>query len=318
MDKRIMGNVKKVLVCCLAWMFCGIGMVFASETKMEGDPAFLDYDGDFHKDVIAPQVRAWKQVAKVSFPKVCDDTENEWACWKVDSIADMILANPGMPKGEQLASLYEMENYAAYGMTYLVAIFGYHITPEATQDALAIIPQTEDVLHAMRENNFRNVQQFIDLEKTVYMNYCIFMFLNSQLVEGTTEIVDDMISTNLYNEKVLEALMDVFKNDTQLYRYSQYVFSNSFYLTFCPLAFWLGGPEFSNSNMEEYMEIGGWIDSCEVPIVKALGEGKKLPSISLEDYSAFLKQVSYYRARLIELLAKAIESMPLPEQDDEE
>ena len=40
---------------------------------------YFDYEGNFHEDIIVPQVKAWKEVAKVMYPNVCDDTETEWA-----------------------------------------------------------------------------------------------------------------------------------------------------------------------------------------------------------------------------------------------
>lgn len=314
-----MNSVKKNFVWCVVAFLCGFGTATkAQNAAADGDPAFLDYKGDFHKEVIAPQVRAWQKVAKVSFPNVCDDTENQWAVMMVDSIAEMILANPDMPKGEQLAHLYEMENYAAYGMSYLFAILGYHIAPEATQDALAIVPDTEKLLQEMRENGFKDVQQFLELENSVYLNYCLFIFFNTRLTDGSEDIFNNMISANQFNAGAIGLIIQSLKNDIQLYRNSAYIFSNSFYLTFCPMAFWLGGPEFSNGNMDEYLEIGNWIDSHEVPIINALNEGLPAPEISLDEYSAFLKQVSEYRARLIELLATAIENLPMRQNDDEE
>ena len=105
-------------------------------------------------------------------------------------------------------------------------------------------------------------------------------------------------------------------NDTQAYWYSTHITNTSFFMTFCPLAFWLAGEEFQQAHQEEYLKIGGWFDEKAAPIISALQSGSinLLAPISDDEYSSFLKKSSEYRAQLISLFAKGINSIPLETQ----
>ena len=101
------------------------------------------------------------------------------------------------------------------------------------------------------------------------------------------------------------------KDDTQAYRYCTNINNTSFFMTFCPLAFWFAGEEFQRANQEETMKIAGWFDGKAAPVISALQSDSinLLAPISDDEYSALLKQSSEYRAQIINLLAKAIETI---------
>ena len=75
-----------------------------SEADTISDEYYLAYSGNFHEEIIKPEVHAWQKVAKVIYPRVCDDTETQWAAFQADSLANVLLSESNFSNGEQLAS----------------------------------------------------------------------------------------------------------------------------------------------------------------------------------------------------------------------
>ena len=277
---------------------------------------FLAYNGDFHNDVIAPQVKACQEVAKVMYPRVCDDTETEWAAQYADSLANDLLAKKELTHGEQLARLYEIENVICYGMSYFSAIIGAPINPEAAQESLTLMQHSYADVDSLKSVNFKSPKLLIEFEQSVYFNFGDFMILGTRYSDGDPQFVTNNIEMNLFNYACVSYLFQFMKNDTQAYRYSTHINNTSFFMTFCPLAFWLAGEEFQQAHLEEYLKIGGWFDEKAAPVISALQSGSinLLTPISDEEYSSFLKHSAEYRAQLISLFAKGINTIPLETQ----
>lgn len=84
--------------------------------------SFLAFNGNYHEEIIKPEVKSWLKVAKVMYPRVCDDTETQWAAELVDSLGNDLLKRNDLPIGEQIARLYEIQDIIAYGMSYFAAV----------------------------------------------------------------------------------------------------------------------------------------------------------------------------------------------------
>lgn len=277
-----------------------------SASQENGD--FLAYNGDFHKEIVAPQVKAWQEVAKVMYPRVCDDTETEWAAQQVDSLATALLGNHNIPNGEQLDRLYEIENMVCYGMSYFSAVIGTYSNPEEASEALSLMQRSYAFSDTLKIDGYKNAQLLNDFEQSVYFNFGNFMILGTQYRDGEPQFVTNNINMNEYNFAADYYLFQQLKDDTQAFRYCTYINNTSFFMTLCPLAFWLAGEEFQQANQEEYMKIGSWYDEKAAPVISALQNGSinLITPISDDEYSSFLKQSSEYRAQLISLFAKAI------------
>lgn len=275
----------------------------------------LAYDGDFHQEIIKPQVEAWQKVAKIMYPRVSDDTEADWAAQVADSIGNAILAEPSLSNGEQLARLYNMENVIAYGMTYFSAIISSHSNPDASKDALAIIRTSYKDFDTLRLTGFDNPKSIIDYEISTYRNFGLFMELGSQYEAGEPQFVMNNFNMQKRNVAICHFFFTHMKDEVQAYRYSEIVNNTTYFMTFCPLCFWLAGNEFQERNQNEYLIIGEWFDK-KMQIINNCNdetELSSLPEITLEKYSTELKKATDYKVQLIQLLYKGIMSIPVEE-----
>ena len=275
----------------------------------------LAYQGDFHKEIIKPQVEAWMEVTKVMYPRVSDDTEAQWAAEQADSIGNALLQSNNLSNGEQLAHLYEMENMIAYGMSYFSAIIGSHSNPEASHEALAMVNYSKADLDSVRLAGFNNPKAIVAYELSTYQNFGLFMELGTQYADDGPQFVTNNMNMQQRNAALCRFFFTHMKDETRAYRYSVIVNNTTFFMTFCPLCFWLAGTDFQQQNQEEYIAIGGWFDGKMSAINDCTDttELANLPHISLETYSADLKKAAEYKTKLINLLRNGILAMPTNE-----
>ena len=270
---------------------CGSKAAQTEQATTAKKTDFLIYNGDFHKEIISPQVKAWQEVAKVMYPRVCDDTETEWAAQYADSLANDLLEKKDLPHGEQLTRLYEIENVICYGMSYFSAIIGTPINPEVAQESLTLMQRSYADVDSLKAVNYKSPKLLTEFEQSVYFNFGDFMILGTRYSDGDPQFVTNNIEMNQFNYACVSYLFQFMKNDTQAYRYSTHINNTSFFMTFCPLAFWLAGEEFQQAHQEEYLKIGGWFDEKAAPVISALQSGSinLLTPISVDEYSSFLK-----------------------------
>ena len=160
---------------------CGSKAAQTEQATTAKTTDFLIYNGDFHKEIISPQVKAWQEVAKVMYPRVCDDTETEWAAQYADSLANDLLEKKDLPLGEQLTRLYEIENVICYGMSYFSAIIGTPINPEVAQESLTLMQRSYADVDSLKSVNYKSPKLLTEFEQSVYFNFGDFMILGNSL-----------------------------------------------------------------------------------------------------------------------------------------
>jgi hypothetical protein len=250
------------------------------------------------------------------YPRVSDDTETKKAATQADSIGRQLLISNKISVGEQLSRLYEMENMIAYGMTYFSAVIASHSNPEASHDAMAMISCSKEDFDSVRAYGFDNSKAIVAYEITTFNNFGLSMELGTQYEDGEPQFVTSNMQMQRRNAAIVHFLFTHLSNETQAYRYSCVVNNTSFFMTFCPLCFWLAGADFQEENQQEYMVIGEWFDSKMAIINECTNESElaSLPEIGLKTHSSDLKQAAEYKAKLILLLKEGILAMPANEE----
>lgn len=280
------------------------------------DSNFLTYQGDFHNDIIKPEVEAWKKVAGLIYPRVCDDTETQWAAALADSLGNDLLNKPNLPVGEQIARLYEIQDIIAYGMTYFSAIIGSHTHPEASEDALRIVRNTYSDIDSLKSVKYDDAELLTRFEINSYYNFGLFMELGVPYDEEIPQYVINNQQMQQYNYALVSQLFAKLWDKTQSYRYSYIVNNTTFFMTFCPITFLLAGSEFQQQHQDEYIKIGGYFDSILSPVKDMVVEDRvsELSIITTEEFSKILRESSKARTSIINLMATGISTIPVNQQ----
>ena len=280
-----------------------------TSTFQQSDSDFLTYNGNFHEEIIKPEVEAWKKVAVAMYPRVCDDTETQWAAAQVDSMANALLLHPDIPKGEQIAKLYEIQNMTAYGMSYFAAIIGSYSNPGASRQALRMMQDSYAEIDSLTAVNYDNAHMLVNFEQSAYLNFGLFMELGTQYTDGAPQFVLQNQQMNAYNIAKVNELFNNMSNETQAYRYATLIDNTTFFMTYCPLTFWLtSGTDFQQIHQSQYIEIGTWFDKQVADVNRAIDSNNitNLSEMSSSQYTSMLKQAATYRTQIIRLLADGI------------
>lgn len=284
-----------------------------SESDSITDECYYAYSGNFHEEIIKPETQAWQKVARVIYPRVCDDTETQWAAFQADSLANVLLSESTLSNGEQIARLCEIQNTIAYGMSYFSAIIGAYTNPKASEAARMMMQYSYSEIDSLRDTDYNNARMLVAFEQSSYANIGLFMELGTQYSDGEPQFVTNNQEMNAVNNARINVLFQECNDTVQAFRYASLINNTTFFMTYCPLAFWLAGSDFQQANQDEYIKIGGWFDKQVEQVNTAIYNNnmKDLPKMSLEEYSEIEKQASEYRVRLIELLANGIGNIPL-------
>lgn len=304
-------NITSILVMC--FLLCSTSCKGNNSIGTSGsDDNFLAFNGNFHEEIIKPEVNAWQKVARVMYPRVCDDTETQWAASQVDSLGTALLKHPTMSNGEQLAKLYEIQNMIAYGMSYFVSVIGTYTNPEAAENARMIMHHSYASIDSLKSSGFDNARLLTVFEQSAYANFGIFMELGTQYADGEPSFVANNQEMNMMNAAKTNALFKNLKNEIQAFRYSTIVNNTTFFMTYCPLAFWLAGNDFQHAHQDEYIKMGAWFDEQASIVNNAINNNiTSLPQLSSEEFSNLARQASAYRVRLIDLLEEGISSIQI-------
>lgn len=284
-----------------------------SESDSITDECYYAYSGNFHEEIIKPETQAWQKIARIIYPRVCDDTETQWAAFQADSLANVLLSESTLSNGEQIARLCEIQNTIAYGMSYFSAIIGAYTNPKASEAARMMMQYSYSEMDSLRDTDYNNARMLVAFEQSSYANIGLFMELGTQYSDGEPQFVTNNQEMNAVNNAKINVLFKDCNDTVQAFRYASLINNTTFFMTYCPLAFWLAGSDFQQANQDEYIKIGGWFDKQVEQVNTAIYNNnmKDLPKMSLEKYSEIEKQASEYRVRLIELLANGIGNIPL-------
>lgn len=279
------------------------------------DECYYAYSGNFHEEIIKPETQAWQKVARLIYPRVCDDSETLWAARQADSLANVLLSDSTFSISEQIARLCEIQNTIAYGMCYCNAIIKSYTDPELSECARLIIQSSNSEIDSLRSDNYRGARMLVFYEQKSYIYFGMFMGLISDFSMGEPQYMINYARMTDLNSARIDVLFKNSNDIAQAYRYSSLINDTTFFMTLCPLTFLMAGDEFQQANQSEYMKIGGWFDSQVEELNEILYDivyqtnEKSLPTMTLEEYSEIEKKSSAYRVRLIELFAEAIQTM---------
>ena len=269
---------------------------------------FLVYDGDFHEEIIKPQVLAWQEVEKVMYPNVCDDIETYWMSVRADSLSNDLLNRIDLSPEEQVARLCEIQNVIACGIVYFAAIIQLYVNPKASDAALRILERSDIYMDYLRSVDFKDAEILEEYERTVYDNFGLFIELCGGPAKETPQHVTDNKEMRAWNTSKIKKLHDDLKDDRRFYQYSSYIDDTTFFMTYGSLAFILAGESFQWAKWPDYKPMAKWFDSRSLKVDRFLDGDKvsKLPEISTKKFSSRLRRASEYRTRIIRLLAEGI------------
>ena len=294
-----------VAVCAGMLMAClqARGAVVATEDS------YLAYDGDFHQDIMRPQVLAWQKLAKVVYPNVSDDIECDWAANQADSIGKVILAAQDMSSEEQMVKLYDMQRRLTYGIGYSTAVFSMGSAQDMARAFLGWdsvynheVDSVRNVAHT-NANALCGYREVVLLERFVYIAMALSLS-NNDYAEERVSLLMEKINQDAQMNKMLSEEID---DEKQLYRYSETLRDMLSFMMMVEMIHGSSTEPVSEQDVDEITTIANYFDGNANNIFQfCKGDIDTLPAMDDKEYSAQLKQSAEYKARLVEILAESV------------
>lgn len=300
-------------LCLLCVMSCGA----SAGGDGDKDEYWDAYDGNLFEEIVRPEAEAWREVAKVIYPYVCDDDYTQWAGHVADSLCADLISRPKLSYGEQLVRLYEIQTYIIRGMSCLSAGLSLHPGTEyygrpGGATLLLSVALFHDDADSLKACGYDSPEALMNLR-----HRSVYRFLNcyvSILYGG--DLASESWDNNYWTPS--DVLFDNL-DQTQAYRWSEHLNNVEFFSLYYKLM--CGLPDISEEALLEWQTkfCGGEDKHVAIGIISRSivamryvnslyynsQNGEKI-EISLEDWTAYMKQAAEYRVHMIKVFAEAI------------
>lgn len=273
------------------------------------------YDGNLFEEIVRPEAEAWREVAKVICPNVCDDDYTQWAGHVADSLCADLISRPQLSYGEQLFRLYEIQTYLISGMSYLSALLSIYPGTEYYSPAGGTLLDCTALFHeysdTLKISGYDSPEGLMDLHYKL-----VYWFLNCFVsVLGDQNFASERWRMRYWGPSVI-LFSDL--DEIQAYRWSERLNNSDFYCSYLDIMRSFIYDENLRSELSEKFSggedlyIAHWLDEQSIPAIVCCdklyhgdrNDGKM--EISLEDHTAYMKQAAEYRVHMIKVFAEAI------------
>jgi hypothetical protein len=273
------------------------------KVSAQDSPEWLTLSKEAQKRIVNDYVDALDEFAQM-MPKFGQDTEAQWAADTVHTMA-IALRHDQYPFHKSIATISQMQNYAAYGMTYFNATIGTYKEPTLARYALNIITQSDSLYKSLKEVDFLDVRKLALFNATSVYNMQLFNTLNRI---NNDRDYNREIFLSIYSIAALDSISQIKEySDKEIYKISSVLESFSYFQMVCPLLALLSGTqEKYDSNIDVITDAAKHIDSQSTLIFGAIDERKKIEVMSDSDFESWMITTSQHKVKLMKLLTKFV------------
>ena len=295
----------KTKVILIATFICSTMCCNSNTGKVsaQDSPEWLTLSKEAQKRIVNDYVDALDEFVQM-MPKFGQDTEAQWAADTVHTMA-IALRHDQYPFHKSIATISQMQNYAAYGMTYFNATIGTYKEPTLARYALNIITQSDSLYKSLKEVDFLDVRKLALFNATSVYNMQLFNTLNRI---NNDRDYNREIFLSIYSIAALDSISQIKEySDKEIYKISSVLESFSYFQMVCPLLALLSGTqEKYDSNIDVITDAAKHIDSQSTLIFGAIDELKKIEVMSDSDFESWMITTSQHKVKLMKLLTKFV------------
>lgn len=222
-------------------------------------------------------------------PIIGGDTESTWAADTVHTMVQRV------KEGHQsflknMADIYQMHSYIAYGMSYYNAIIGLpHDTTKLCNFVLKDMLASSDSLHqAIIANDYKNIKTWNDLRFESILNMQLFNTLNGMNNQPT--YTDSDLGYSVRCEMIIDSLINKGQlTDKEIFQTSCFLESTSFFKMIVPLIILFDGSSgFVVKNKDYITEAALYFDEKANHVFDYYYDGKEIQYLSDKKFALYL------------------------------
>ena len=270
---------------------------------------WLALSDSVQKGIVQDNVNALDSFA-LAMPIIGSDTESMWAADTVHTIAQRVR------EGQQsymknMADIYLMHSYIAYGMSYYNAIVGLpHDTTKLCNFVLKDMLASSDSLHrAIIANDYKGIETWNELRFESILNMQLFYTLNGMNNQPT--YTDPDLGYSVRCEMIIDSLINKEElTDKEIFQASCFLESSSFFKMIVPLIILFDGSSGLVTKNKDYItEVAHYFDARTNPVFDYFYNGKEIQHLSDKEFEEYMLQATRYKADLLRIATQEILAM---------
>ena len=243
-------------------------------------------------------------------PIIGGDTESTWAADTVHTMVQRV------KEGHQsflknMADIYQMHSYIAYGMSYYNAIIGLpHDTTKLCNFVLKDMLASSDSLHqAIIANDYKNIKTWNDLRFESILNMQLFNTLNGMNNQPT--YTDSDLGYSVRCEMIIDSLINKGQlTDKEIFQTSCFLESTSFFKMIVPLIILFDGSSgFVVKNKDYITEAALYFDARANLVFDYYYDGKEMQYLTDKEFEDYMLKATRYKADLLRIATKELLAM---------
>ena len=245
-----------------------------------------------------------------AMPIVGSDTESKWAADTVHTMAQRVREGQHSFL-ENMADIYKMHSYIAYGMSYFNAIIGLpHDTTKFCNFVLKDMLASSDSLHqAIIADDYKNIKTWNVLRFESILNMQLFNTLNSMNNQPTYTNSD--LGYSVRCEMIIDSLISKGQlTDKEIFQVSCFLESSSFFKMIVPLIILFDGNSGLVTKNKDYItEAALYFDARTNSVFDYYYDGKEIRYLSDKDFEEYMLKATRYKADLLRIATREILSL---------
>ena len=270
-------------------------------------PDWLTLSESVQKSIVLDYVNAIDSFA-LAMPIVGSDTESTWAADTVHTMTQRVREGQQRSFLENMADIYQMHSYIAYGMSYFNATIGLsHDTTKLCNFVLKDMLASADSLHqAIIADDYKNIKTWNVLRFESILNMQIFNTLNGMNNQPT--YTDPDLGYSVRCEMIIDSLINKAElTDKEIFQASCFLESSSFFKMIVPLIILFDGSSGLVTKNKDYItEVAHYFDARTNPVFDYYYDGKEIQYLSDKEFEEYMLKAARYKADLLRIATQEL------------
>ena len=264
----------------------------SSMKSASSEAEWLTLSGAAQEKIVSEYVNALDSFAS-AMPIIGGDTESEWAADTVHAMAERVRAK-SQSFSNNMADIYQMQCYIAYGMSYFNAILGIHgdLSDLSTYTLRQMIPLCDSLHQSFVAKGCKDVKLLSRLKFTSIQDMQLFHTLNTMNTRGSFN------EQEFYYCSECERCMDSIScmqrfSDKDYFKMSCFLESCAFFKMIIPIMRMLDGSSgLAKKNESLIMETACFFDEATIPVYDILNKKEGTKILNDKEFEEYLKSAT--------------------------
>ena len=246
----------------------------------------------------------------LAMPIVGGDTESTWAADTVHTMAQDVREQQRSFL-ENMADIYQMHSYIAYGMSYFNATIGLsHDTTKLCNFVLKDMLASSDSLHrAIIANDYKGIETWNELRFESILNMQLFYTLNGMNNQPT--YTDPDLGYSVRCEMIIDSLISKGQlTDKEIFQVSCFLESSSFFKMIVPLIILFDGSSGLVMKNKDYITAAAhYFDTRTNPVFDYFYDGKEIQYFNDKEFEEYVLKATRYKVELLRITTQELLAM---------